>query len=122
MRHLILLTTGFTIFGCDVFQGASGSSSSSHMTPAPNSGVYAGSASDDVRDGMARTDVIALAQEAGEEMVEQCPNGGVLLNIEVAPNGNGEWDGDEVTGNKVVCHGRDGEAGSQGPQGDQGPQ
>ncbi len=82
-------------------------------------------------DGTVRTDVIALAQEAGPASDEQCPNGVVIIELGIDSNGNRVLDADEVTGSEVVCNGRDGTrgqpgspgmVGDSGPAGPQGPQ
>ena len=62
----------------------------------------------DAPDSGVRTDVVVLAQEARPATVDECPNGGVALDIGVDTNGNGVLDPDEVTRQEVVCNGRDG--------------
>ena len=49
--------------------------------------------------------------------LDDCPNGGFVLDHGFDRNGNGVLDDDEILGSDVACHGRDGEVGVAGEQG-----
>ncbi len=54
---------------------------------------------------------------------DQCPNGGVKIDMGFDKNENGKLDSDEITETKYVCHGKDGkdgEPGNNGKDGDKG--
>ncbi len=120
MRRLLISTAIIALLGCDQAEDSNDPMSPNGMTPASSSGGGGSMAVDEPSTQAARTDVIALAQEAGEATAEQCPNGGVVLNLGVDTNGNGVLDDDEVTGNEVVCNGRDGRDGRDGQRGEDG--
>ena len=122
MRRLLISTAIIALLGCDQAEDSNDPTTADEMTPTSSSGGGGSAAADEATNGTSRTDVIALAQEAGEATAEQCPNGGVVLNLGVDTNGNGILDDDEVTGNEVVCNGQDGAAGPPGADGAQGPQ
>ena len=61
-----------------------------------------------------------VARSTEYDAVEDCNNGGVLIEYGIDENGNGELDDDEVDGNVVVCHGNDGEPGADGQDGKDG--
>jgi hypothetical protein len=56
--------------------------------------------------------VVTSAQSL--ESLEGCPDGGILLELGIDENGNGELDADEVDGTNNICHGTDGAAGTNG--------
>ncbi len=122
MRRLIISTAIIALLGCGESGDSNDQTSTDGINPDSttstddNTGMQASPSDGGPADnnGTARTDVIALAQEAGEATADQCPNGGVVLNLGVDTNGNGVLDDDEVTGNEVVCNGRDGRDGRDG--------
>ena len=50
----------------------------------------------------------SLTQMAGLASVEECPNGGVVLEHGIDVDESGELDAGEVTKTYVVCHGANG--------------
>ena len=67
----------------------------------------------------------SIAGVIGQALVENCPNGGVVIGYGIDENTNGVLDTNEVDGTETICHGTngaDGQDGAQGPQGEQGPQ
>ncbi len=126
MKRFILGGLVLSLLACDQTDNQTDGQTPSMVNAGTNrSGV------DEALNDALRTDVIALAQEAGDASSEQCPNGGVVLELGVDTNGNGVLDSEEVTGNEVVCNGENGQAGPRGeigprgeagPQGDTGPQ
>ena len=62
----------------------------------------------------------SIAGVIGQALVEDCPNGGVVIGYGIDENTNGVLDEDEVDGTETICHGTngaDGQDGAQGPQG-----
>ena len=52
--------------------------------------------------------------------LEDCPNGGFVLDHGFDQNGNGVLDAAEIRGSNVACHGADGKPGDDGPEGPPG--
>lgn len=115
MRRLLISTAIIALLGCGESNDSNDQTSTDGVNPdgTTSTGMMASPSDGGPTDnnGTARTDVIALAQEAGEATADQCPNGGVVLNLGVDTNGNGTLDDDEVTDNEVICNGRDGRDG-----------
>jgi ELWxxDGT repeat protein len=51
------------------------------------------------------------------DSLNDCPNGGVIIEYGIDVNGNGTLEDTEVDGLHIVCHGRDGEDGTDGEHG-----
>ena len=62
----------------------------------------------------------SIASVIGQALVEDCPNGGVVVGYGIDDNANGVLDADEVDGTETICHGEDGEDGQDGAPGPQG--
>ena len=61
----------------------------------------------------------SIAGVIGQALVENCPNGGVVIGYGIDENTNGVLDTNEVDGTETICHGTngaDGQDGAQGPQ------
>ena len=54
------------------------------------------------------------------DSLNDCPNGGVIIEYGIDENGNGTLEDTEVDGQHVVCHGRNGVDGVDGEDGDDG--
>jgi len=54
------------------------------------------------------------------DSLDDCPNGGVIIEYGIDENGNGTLDDAEVDGDVVVCHGQDGQDGEDGANGTDG--
>ncbi|HNT27473.1 MAG TPA: hypothetical protein PKH10_04750 [bacterium] len=61
-----------------------------------------------------------MVKQTAAAMVEECPNGGVALDIGFDKNGNGTLDTEEILKSEVICNGKDGEPGQPGEKGDTG--
>ena len=96
MRRLLISTAIIALLGCGEAGDSNDQTSTDGVNPDSttnadgNTGMMPSPSDGGPADnnGTARTDVIALAQEAGEATAEQCPNGGVVLNLGVDTNGN----------------------------------
>lgn len=51
---------------------------------------------------------------------ENCPNGGVRIDMGIDINGNGSLDDDEIDNTDFICHGANGDPGDKGDKGDPG--
>ena len=54
------------------------------------------------------------------DVLDDCPNGGIILEFGIDVNGNGTLDDVEVDGKHIVCHGSDGQDGEDGQDGQDG--
>ncbi len=59
--------------------------------------------------------------EVRADAEDQCPNGGVKIEMGIDENGNGTLDAEEIDKTEYVCNGSDGSKGTKGDAGDQGP-
>ena len=50
------------------------------------------------------------------DSLDDCPNGGVIIEYGIDENGNGTLDDAEVDGDVVICHGQDGQGPLRGPE------
>jgi len=48
------------------------------------------------------------------DSLDDCPNGGVVIEYGIDENGSGDLEDTEVDGQHIVCHGRDGADGEDG--------
>ena len=56
----------------------------------------------------------SMAKVTGEATLDECPNGGVLLEAGIDSNGNGKLDPKEVNDTYPICHGENGTPGKDG--------
>ncbi|HOW52704.1 MAG TPA: collagen-like protein [bacterium] len=79
----------------------------------------------DTRDNAVQS---VMVKQTAAATIDECPNGGVVLDFGFDKNGNGALDADEILKSEVVCHGvngidgQPGEKGATGAKGDTGAQ
>ena len=56
----------------------------------------------------------SIARVLGNALVEDCPNGGVIIGYGIDRNFNGILDENEITGSEILCHGENGMDGADG--------
>ncbi len=61
-----------------------------------------------------------LSRATEYDSLDDCTNGGVIIEYGIDENGNGTLEDTEVDGQHIVCHGRDGVNGENGEDGDDG--